>query len=104
MPATYVRERRTRLREKVPTLPGYEVIEQSFNMEDYADARRPEMPELSVEERKGSFHEVELGMDEETVQGECKRCLRCDLEWLESQGLACEPVPERDVTATIEEQ
>jgi hypothetical protein len=29
---------------------------------------------------------VELLLDEETIREECKRCLRCDLEWLESVG------------------
>ena len=86
---------RTGETEKLVTLPGYEVIEQPFDLEDYADAHRPEMPELSVEERQGNFREVEMGMDEGTVQEECKRCLRCDLEWLEMMGLAYEAVPER---------
>jgi len=83
--------------EKVSTLPGYEVIEQPFNLDDYADTRRPAMPVLSVPERQGSFREVELGMDERSIQEECKRCLRCDLEWLEERGMALTPVPEREV-------
>ncbi len=34
---------------------------------------------------------VDLALPEErTVQEECKRCLRCDLEWLERTG---EPLP-----------
>jgi NADH-quinone oxidoreductase subunit F len=88
---------RTGETKKLVTLPGYEVIEQPFDLEDYADAHRPEMPELAVEERQGNFREVETGMDEGAVQEECKRCLRCDLEWLEMMGLACEAVPERAV-------
>jgi NADH-quinone oxidoreductase subunit F len=87
--------------EKVVTLPSYEageyaVVEQPFNLDDYAEARRPQMPMLPVEERQGHFHEVELGMDEHTVQEECKRCLRCDLEWLEEMGLALEPMAEHE--------
>jgi NADH-quinone oxidoreductase subunit F len=89
--------------EKVVTLPGYEVIEQPFNVEDYADARRPETPELPVEERQDNFREVEQAMDEVGVQGECKRCLRCDLEWLETMGLAFEPMPEREAAEVYEE-
>ena len=81
--------------ERIPTVPGYEVIEQQFNLEDYADAGRPQMPELPIAKRQGNFNEVELGMDETTIREECKRCLRCDLEWLESMGLAFEPTPER---------
>jgi len=88
---------RTGQTDKVSVLPGYEVIEQPFNLDDYADARRPAMPVLSVPERQGSFCEVELGMDERSVQEECKRCLRCDLEWLEERGMALTPVPEREV-------
>ncbi|MBC7250141.1 MAG: FAD-dependent oxidoreductase [Anaerolineae bacterium] len=87
--------------EKIPVVSGYEVVEQQFNLDDYAEAKRPEMPELPVEERRGNFKEVELGMDEVTVREECKRCLRCDLEWLESEGLAFEPVPDR---ALVEEE
>jgi NADH-quinone oxidoreductase subunit F len=83
--------------EKLVTLPGYEVVNQPFNLDDYADARPPKMPELTVEERRGSFREVELGLDEKAIQEECKRCLRCDLEWLEQMGLAFEPVPVREV-------
>jgi len=85
------------------TLPGYEVIEQPFNLEDYADAQRPGMPDLPVEERQANFREVELGMDEGTIQEECKRCLRCDLEWLETLGLAYEPMPERKAVEVYEE-
>jgi NADH-quinone oxidoreductase subunit F len=94
---------RTGETEKLITLPGYEVIEQPFNLEDYADAQRPEMPELPVEERQANFREVELGMDEGTIREECKRCLRCDLEWLETMGLAYEPMPERKAVEAYEE-
>jgi NADH-quinone oxidoreductase subunit F len=85
--------------DKLVMLPGYEVVEQAFSLEEYAEAGRPEMPHLTLEARQGSFQEVDLGMDERTIQEECKRCLRCDLEWLQELGLACEPVPEREVVA-----
>jgi NADH-quinone oxidoreductase subunit F len=80
---------------KLVTLPGYEVVDQPFNLDDYADALPPEMPELPIEARRGSFREVELGLDERAAQEECRRCLRCDLEWLEEMQLAFEPVLER---------
>jgi NADH-quinone oxidoreductase subunit F len=86
--------------EKPVVLPGYEVVEQAFNLEEYAEARRPEMPCLPLEARQGSFAEVDLTMDERTIQEECKRCLRCDLEWLQEMELAFEPVPEREAVAT----
>jgi NADH-quinone oxidoreductase subunit F len=71
--------------------PRYETrrpdIPQLHSLDDYADARRPAMPELSVVERSGNFREVELGFDEHTAVEEAKRCLRCDLEWLDVMGL-----------------
>jgi NADH-quinone oxidoreductase subunit F len=88
---------RTGKTDAVITLPGYEVVGQEFSLDEYAHAHRPEMPFVAVDERQASFREVELGMSEEMVKEECKRCLRCDLEWLEEQGLAMEPVPLREV-------
>jgi len=86
---------RTGRSELVVVRPGYEVVEQQFDLEQYAKATRPQTQEISVEKRYGNFNEVELLFDEETVQEECKRCLRCDLEWLETMGLEHTPVPER---------
>ena len=68
-------------------------IPQLFDLGEYADARRPVPAVLSPDERRsdgGRFDEVEMMMDEHAVQEECKRCLRCDLEWLERIG---EPLP-----------
>ena len=69
-------------------------VGQCFDVDEYADARRPLPRTLLASERcprEGSFVEVELGYDEETAREEAKRCLRCDLEWLERVG---EPIPE----------
>jgi NADPH-dependent glutamate synthase beta subunit-like oxidoreductase len=41
---------------------------------------RPETPHLPLQERKGSFKEIELSFSEEKARQEAKRCLRCDLE------------------------
>jgi NADH-quinone oxidoreductase subunit F len=68
-------------------------IPQLFNLDDYAHAHRPIPSMLSPEERQARiqrFDEVEILLDESVVQEECKRCLRCDLEWLERIG---EPMP-----------
>jgi hypothetical protein len=67
-------------------------IPQLFDLEEYADARRPTLKMLSPEERlaRQDFAEVEMEFDARTTQEECKRCLRCDLEWLERIG---EPMP-----------
>jgi len=94
--AHYLRTGRVEL---VAVRPGYEIIEQQFDLEQYAAATRPPTPEIPVEERLGNFDEVELLLDEKTVQEECKRCLRCDLEWLEAVGLAHVPSVERVLVA-----
>jgi NADH-quinone oxidoreductase subunit F len=69
------------------TKPRYETprpdIEQQFNLDDYASAERPHAPELQLTARCGSWGEVELGLSEAMAQEEAKRCLRCDLEWLD---------------------
>ena len=83
----------------VAVRPGYEVIEQQFDLEQYAEATRPQTQEIPVEERRSNFDEVELLFDEETIQEECKRCLRCDLEWLETMELEHTLVPERVLVA-----
>jgi NADH-quinone oxidoreductase subunit F len=62
-------------------------IQQLYRIEDYAEAKRPAIRELAVKERIHNFEEVEAGFGEQKAREECKRCLRCDLEWLESMGL-----------------
>lgn len=49
-------------------------------------AERAEMPEISVDERRENFTEVETGFPEEMAIKEAKRCLGCALCWAE-----CEP-------------
>ena len=60
------------------------------------------MPKLDLAEREGNFREVELGLDEAAAQAEAKRCLRCDLEWLDRVGLprpaAAEPAAASEET------
>jgi NADH-quinone oxidoreductase subunit F len=90
---------RTGRSELVVVRPGYQVIEQLFDLEQYAEATRPQTREIPLEERRGNFDEVELLFDKETVQEECKRCLRCDLEWLETMGLEYTPLPEQVLVA-----
>jgi NADH-quinone oxidoreductase subunit F len=79
---------RTGCVEKVVYRPAYEVVEQCFDMEEYYRAVRLRVVECTIEERCGNFNEVECTLDEMTIQEECKRCIRCDLEWLETMGLA----------------
>ncbi len=72
--------------------PRYETprpdIAQLYDLDAYANAQRPHVPELELVVRQGTFREVELGFDEHTVREEAKRCLRCDLEWLDYMKIA----------------
>jgi len=45
--------------------------------DDEPKAARARMPELSLDQRKGSFKEVELGYEEEAGKAEAARCLNC---------------------------
>jgi NADH-quinone oxidoreductase subunit F len=67
--------------------PKWHGVAQTVNVLDYAQAKRPE-PRLLVPEarRQQGFAEVELGYDEQTAQEEARRCLRCDLEWMQRVG------------------
>jgi NADH-quinone oxidoreductase subunit F len=67
-------------------------IPQLFNIDDYADASRPEVKMLTPGDRikRQDFSEVEACLNEDVIREECKRCLRCDMEWLERIG---EPLP-----------
>ncbi|MHB1414922.1 MAG: FAD-dependent oxidoreductase [Chloroflexota bacterium] len=61
-------------------LGGYHTVDLTYDMELYAHAKRAEGEELPVEERRGNFQEIELGLTEAAVREEARRCLRCDLE------------------------
>lgn len=63
-------------------------------MEAYAETHRAAGQRLPVDARLGNFREVELGLEESAAQQEARRCLRCDLEWLDVMGLP-RPVAER---------
>jgi NADH-quinone oxidoreductase subunit F len=49
-------------------------------LEEAEEQYRPKMPTVPVENRLGSFAQVELGYDDKAAIEEAKRCLRCDLE------------------------
>jgi NADH-quinone oxidoreductase subunit F len=61
------------------------------NVEDYAEVHRAAPELLPTKSRRGAFLEVEVGFSAQAAQEEAKRCLRCDLEWLERIGA---PIPE----------
>jgi NADH-quinone oxidoreductase subunit F len=72
------------------------------NFDDFAGAHRAPSPKLELAKREGNFREVELGLGEAAAQAEAKRCLRCDLEWLDRVGLP-RPVPAAEATAITED-
>ncbi|MGQ9500658.1 MAG: FAD-dependent oxidoreductase [Anaerolineae bacterium] len=83
---------RTGKLERVVYEPKRHDYPRYVNVEDYAHARRATPRVLPPERRIGrGFAEVELGLDEVMAQEEAKRCLRCDLEWMQRVGL---PTPE----------
>lgn len=81
--------------DKLVLPPSYEVVDEGWNLDDYAEATRPAPPHIPVEARAGNFREVDLVMDEDVIREECKRCLRCDLEWLKEMGLEFQAVREK---------
>jgi NADH-quinone oxidoreductase subunit F len=53
----------------------------TWEMERYSEVQRLHAPLLPVAERRMNFREVDLPATEEDIVRECRRCLRCDLEW-----------------------
>ncbi len=77
--------------DRVVYKPNRHDVAQYFNVEDYAHTHRARPRALPADWRSWSgFTEIEMGFDEIMAQEEAKRCLRCDLEWLERAG---EPIP-----------
>ncbi|MFO8072243.1 MAG: FAD-dependent oxidoreductase [Polyangia bacterium] len=56
-----------------PELPG---VDEGVELER---SDRVEMPELSIDERRLNFEQVELGLSEEMARKEAARCLQCGL-------------------------
>ncbi|MBN1887951.1 MAG: FAD-dependent oxidoreductase [Thermoflexales bacterium] len=71
--------------ERGKSRPVYEAVEQKFQLEAYAGLGRLAVPVIPLDERRNSFAEVERSAGELAIQEECRRCLRCDLEWLETK-------------------
>lgn len=85
---------RTGKLDRVVYQPRRHDVPLTVDMEAYADARRGEPQAVPPEWRSGGFVEVEIGFDQRAAQDEARRCLRCDLEWLETVG---EPIPEPEI-------
>jgi hypothetical protein len=60
--------------------PSQYVPAVELSEEEMEQAERPAVPCLAVEQRAGSFDEVDLCLTEEMAIREARRCLRCDLE------------------------
>jgi NADH-quinone oxidoreductase subunit F len=69
------------------------------DLEPYANAKRAANPRRSVADRSSNFDEVELGLDEASARDEARRCLRCDLEWLDHIRKALEAKEPRQTAA-----
>jgi NADH-quinone oxidoreductase subunit F len=67
-------------REYRVTRPAVHVEPVELTDKEIEELQKPSVPLLSLEERSGSFREVELGFTQEMAIKEAKRCLRCDLE------------------------
>jgi len=74
------------VREYKPTETSMEVPEVEFTPDEEIPADRPPMSTLTVEDRRGNFKEVELGISEDQAIQEAKRCLRCDLQSTRMKG------------------
>jgi len=71
--------------ESVVSQPDVHLSALTWNLEDYGEVARIRPVVLEVEKRKATFQEVELCQEEGAIREECRRCLRCDLEWQESR-------------------
>jgi heterodisulfide reductase subunit A-like polyferredoxin len=71
---------------------------------------RAEMPEITVDERRGNFTEVETGFPEETAVKEakrclsCRRCLGCALCWAECKPEAIDfGIPDQELALDFDD-
>ncbi|UCC38258.1 MAG: NADH-quinone oxidoreductase subunit NuoF [Candidatus Aminicenantes bacterium] len=73
-------EKKRLIRKYKLTRPSVYFEPVELTEEEIERAKRPKMPKLSVKQRKKNFNEVELGLNNEMVIKEARRCLRCELE------------------------
>lgn len=73
-------------------------------------SERAEMPEISVDERRGNFTEVETGFPEDLAVTEakrclgCRRCLGCALCWAECKPEAIDfSIPDKELTMEFDD-
>jgi NADPH-dependent glutamate synthase beta subunit-like oxidoreductase len=68
-------------KSKLPSVYVEPVLVAGEEEEGDVTVARAKQPHLSIEARRHSFVEVELGISEEAAQCEARRCLRCDLDF-----------------------
>jgi len=73
-------------KEYKPSTIRLEVPPVEISPEEASELLKPEMPKIPLIERRGSFKEVEIGLNEQAAVNEAKRCFRCDLESLRIRG------------------
>jgi NADH-quinone oxidoreductase subunit F len=76
---------RTGAIEKVVPALDVHLPASTWNVEEYGEAARIRPVFLEARKRVSNFQEVELAHKAKDIREECKRCLRCDLEWQESR-------------------
>jgi len=72
----------------------------TWDMERYSDTPRLKPAALPVDARRG-FSEVDLPAAEAEIRTECRRCLRCDLEWASQVAAAAPPTAAVDVQTAL---
>ncbi len=79
-------------------LPAVFIEPPVISDEELEDAQRVEPATLNARSRKKSFAEVEMALSVEQASREARRCLRCDLEFIqrtENEEAECVTVEEK---------
>lgn len=74
------------IREYKPTEIRFEVPAAEISPDEAEELERPEIPKISISERRGNFREIEMSLSEQDAINEAKRCFRCDLESIRVKG------------------
>lgn len=85
MIARFIEGKSLRMPQEV-VLPDVFVKPLEADDTEEAAANRAKTPMLPLEERKGSFAEVELAISEKDARCEARRCMRCDLDFTQPSG------------------
>jgi len=73
----------------------------TWDVEQYGETPRLTARFLPAAERQAHFEEVEITQDEADIRQECRRCLRCDLEWAQLRGVSAAVRDDLNRPATI---